>query len=59
MKKKYIIPTIEEHHVTWSSMIAASFKGGGKGSEDPIIGNADYSEDENRTKGDWDFDWYE
>lgn len=59
MKKRYITPTIETSYVTWSSMVAASFKGGGKGDKDPVIGGGDYSDDENRTKGYWDFEWDE
>lgn len=59
MKKRYITPTIETSYVTWSSMIATSFKGGGKEYKDPVVGGGDYSDGENRTKGYWDFDWDE
>lgn len=59
MKKRYITPTIKTHHVALSGMIAQSFKGGGKGPNDPVVGGIDFSDDENRTKAYWDFEWAE
>lgn len=59
MKKRYITPAIETHIIALSRMIAGSFKGGGSAPQDPIVGGIDFDEDENRTKGYWDFEWDE
>ncbi len=57
-KKQYIIPSIQATEVAFQLMIANSpFSGKGTQDGDPVVGNGDDSDDDNRIKDFWYFEW--